>query len=38
MVMILFLDGGYQILSGGERQRIGLARAIYNNPACIIFR
>ena len=27
--------GGYQNLSGGERQRIGLARAIYNNPACL---
>ena len=29
------LAGGYQNLSGGERQRIGLARAIYNNPACV---
>ncbi len=29
------LLGGYQNLSGGERQRIGLARAIYNNPACL---
>ena len=30
-----FLAGGCQNLSGGERQRIGLARAIYNNPACL---
>ena len=29
------IAGGYQNLSGGERQRIGLARAIYNNPACL---
>ena len=29
------LFGGYQNLSGGERQRIGLARAIYNHPACL---
>ena len=29
------LAGGYRNLSGGERQRIGLARAIYNNPACL---
>ena len=30
------LFGGRQNLSGGERQRIGLARAIYNDPASII--
>ena len=29
------LTGGYQNLSGGERQRIGLARTIYNDPACV---
>ena len=29
------LIGGNQNLSGGERQRLGLARSIYNNPACI---
>ena len=29
------LTGGVQNLSGGERQRIGLARAVYNNPACL---
>ncbi len=29
------LFGGYQNLSGGERQRVGLARAIYNDPACL---
>ena len=29
------ITGGYQNLSGGERQRIGLARAIYNHPACL---
>ena len=34
--MIPFLNGSkYGILSGGERQRICLARAIYNNPACL---
>ena len=31
-----FLEGGYQNISGGERQRIGLARAIYNNPAVLL--
>ena len=30
------LEGGYQNISGGERQRIGLARAIYNNPAVLL--
>lgn len=29
------LLGGYQNLSGGERQRLGLARAIYHDPACL---
>ena len=29
------LTGGIQNLSGGERQRLGLARAVYNNPACL---
>ena len=30
------LEGGFSFLSGGERQKIGLARAIYNNPRCVI--
>lgn len=29
------ITASLQTLSGGERQRIGLARAIYNKPACL---
>lgn len=29
------ISGSIGILSGGERQRLGLARAIYNEPACL---